>query len=163
MNKSVIIYILGIIFLTTCTHEVNLMHDVRTIYENKLGKYLICTQQTDLGYKIVSVLPSDTTSIHFVKNTSMKIIPGGNIGTYHHVEFYEECIYILDDTCSYCLKYQENLSENDIFYLDKMKHTPTNDDYLHTINIDSVTIDSTLLPIFKKDYNMLEQFSEYYK
>ena len=25
------------------------------------------------------------------------------------------------------------------------------------------TIDSTLLPIFKKDYGMLEQFSEYYE
>ena len=27
----------------------------------------------------------------------------------------------------------------------------------------TLTIDSTLLPIFKKDYSMLEQFSEYYK
>ena len=26
-----------------------------------------------------------------------------------------------------------------------------------------LTIDSTLLPIFKKDYGMLEQFSEYYE
>lgn len=163
MNKNIIISIISIIFLTACSHEVNLIHDVCTIYENKLEKHLICTQETDLGTKIVSVLPNDTASIHFLKNTKMKILPGGNIGTYHHIEFYKECIFILDDTCSYCLKYQESLSENDEFYLNKIRKTPTNDDYLSTINIDTLTIDSTLLPIFKKDYSMLEQFKEYYE
>ena len=162
MNKNIIISIISIIFLTACSHELNLIHDVCTIYENKLEKHLICTQETDLGTKIVSVLPNDSASIHFLKNTKMKILPGGNIGTYHHIEFYKECIFILDDTCSYCLKYQESLSENDEFYLNKIRKTPTNDDYLSTINIDTLTIDSTLLPIFKKDYNMLEQFKEYY-
>ena len=163
MNKNIIISIISIIFLTACSYEVNLIHDVCTIYENKLEKHLICTQETDLGTKIVSVLPNDTASIHFLKNTKMKILPGGNIGTYHHIEFYKECIFILDDTCSYCLKYQESLSENDEFYLNKIRKTPTNDDYFSTINIDTLTIDSTLLPIFKKDYGMLEQFKEYYE
>lgn len=163
MNKSVIIYILGIIFLTTCTHEVNLMHDVRTIYENKLSKHLICIQETDLGSKSTSVSPFDTASIHFVKYTSMEVIPGGTIGTYHHIEFYKECIYILEDTCSYCLRYKDSLSEDDEFYLERIRFTSINDDYLRAINIDTLTIDSTLLQIFKKDYTMLEKFEEYYK
>ena len=32
-----------------------------------------------------------------------------------------------------------------------------------TTKRETLTIDSTLLPIFKKDYRMLEQFKEYYK
>ena len=163
MNKNILYITFAAIFLTACTYELNLTHDVRTIYENKLEKHLICTQETDIGYKDVSVVSCDTASIHFIKYTTMETYPGGNIGTYHHIEFYKECIYILDDTCSYCLNYKEELSYNDKLFLDKVRQTPTAGNYLYTLNIDTLTIDSTLLPIFKKDYGMLEQFKEYYQ
>lgn len=162
MNKNILLSVFVAVFLTACTRELNLTHDVRTIYENKLEKHLICTQETDIGYKDVSVLSCDTASIHFIKHTSIETYPG-TLGTFHHIEFYKECIYMLDDTCSYCLNYKEELSSNDKLFLDKVKQTPTAGNYLCTYNIDTMVIDSTLLQIFKKDYSMLEQFSEYYK
>ena len=48
-------------------------------------------------------------------------------------------------------------------FIDNVKQTQTEYNYLYTHNIDTLTIDSTLLPIFKKDYGMLEQFKEYYQ
>ena len=163
MNKNILLSVFVAVFLTACSQELNLTHDVRTIYENKLEKHLICTQETDIGNKEVSVSPCDTASIHFIKQTRVETFPGGTIGTYHHIEFFKECIYILDDTCSYCLNYKEELSDKDNLFLEKVKQTPTIGDYLYTHNIDTIAIDSTLLLIFKKDYGMLEQFSEYYK
>ena len=163
MNKNILLSVFAAIFLTACTYELNLTHDVRRIYENKLEKHLICTQETDIGYKDVSVLSCDTASIQFIKHTTMETYPGGNIGTYHYIEFFKECIFILDDTCSYCLNYKEELSDNDKLFLDKVKQTQTEYNYLYTHNIDTLTIDSTLLQIFKKDYGMLEQFKEYYQ
>ena len=162
MNKNILLSVFAAIFLTACTYELNLTHDVRRIYENKLEKHLICTQETDIGYKDVSVLPCDTASIHFIKHTSIETYPG-TLGNLHHIEFLKECIFILDDTCSYCLNYKEELSDNDKLFLDKVKQTQTEYNYLYTHNIDTLTIDSTLLQIFKKDYGMLEQFKEYYQ
>ena len=88
-NKNILYITLAVIFLTACTRELNLTHDVRTIYENKLEKHLICTQETDIGYKDVSVLSCDTASIHFIKHTSIETYPG-TLGTFHYIEFYKD-------------------------------------------------------------------------
>lgn len=162
MNKNILLSVFVAVFLTACSQELNLIHDVRTIYENKLEKDLVCTQVTDVGNKEVLVSSCDTASIQFIKYTTMETYPGGNIGTYHYIEFFKECIFILDDTCSYCLNYKEEMSDNDKLYLERVKQTPTTGDYLCTYNIDTMVIDSTLLQIFKKDYGMLERFKEYY-
>ena len=49
-----------------------------------------------------------------VKESGMKAVAITDHGVmYGAIEFYKECIYILDDTCSYCLNYKEELSYND--------------------------------------------------
>ena len=73
-------------------------------------------------------------------------------------------IYNLTDTSSF-LQNTANISDKHIFnnhfdYYDiDYEVTKINQFY----DAFTLTIDSTLLPIFKKDYNMIELFSEYYE
>ena len=85
-----------------------------------------------------------------------------NISTIRVIYVTDYKIYNLDDTCS--IIYSELINSDRILFNSKIFiHDIEVNSYTSRIRRETLTIDSTLLPIFKKDYNMLEQFSEYYK
>lgn len=162
MNKHSIIYIICLFVLASCKHEITLTHETCRTYKNLLKNKIICVQETELGCKSVLINPLDTASIQFRKSMQMDVTFGGNTGIYHLISFYQECVYILEDTISYCFMYQNELANMDCLYLKQAIRTPVEESYYHRRDIDTLTINESLLPIFTKDYSMLEQFSEYY-
>lgn len=122
----------------------------------------------DMVCVVSSIEDKESISLYGNKQGTLKIVrerfkKGSFSDDEIHSNFFMS-IYNLTDTTSFL---QKNATNEDarIFY----KHFDLYDvDYEdtkvnHFYDAYTLTIDSTLLPIFKKDYGMLEQFSEYYE
>ena len=164
MNKY--IGILLLILLSSCKEDFCTQH-IRTYRViNNLSSRFILNIQTDYTEKSFITNGNEINTCVIDKNRCRS---SGFLNAYFNEEDliyeYNFSLYNILDTSSYSLEYyifDEKIDSifDEHLYLDFLNEEVSN---LRVVDTLTLTIDSTLHPIFKKDYSMLEQFSEYYK
>lgn len=166
MNKliqNIIIFTSSILFLTSCEKLVHTKYELEVVFDNKIS--------TIVNVEVLTNVERNNTFIDAYKKDSLYFINEQifDAGIFGRNEIYEEYMVIFNDYLIFNL--------NDTSKIEYSSCTSTERDILNRKlntnfikyslysekNYCTLTIDSTLLPIFKKDYNMLEQFKEYYK
>jgi hypothetical protein len=164
MNKY--IGILLLILLSSCREDFYTQH-IRTYRViNNLSSRFILNIQTDYTEKSFITNGNEINTCVIDKNRCRS---SGFLNAYFNEEDliyeYNFSLYNILDTSSYSLEYyifDEKIDSifDEHLYLDFLNEEVSN---LRVVDTLTLTIDSTLLPIFKKDYSMLEQFKEYYE
>ena len=163
--KHIVIWIFIAIPFVSCEKLVQTREELIINVENKLDKEIIFICETNIGTKQIYINELESATINFVNEQMVEVDFMGlsDLGEEQRVITKDTKLYNLTDTTYF--KWSEiynNEIEKDI-YFQHVKMTHTENAHLNYTRCDTLTIDSTLLPIFKKDYSMLEQFSEYYK
>ena len=161
MNKNLIALTL-VTLLCSCGENFCTRHTREYVVSNTIPLDMYFTVYTDAGADTLFLNQKGDASMIMDKQSCR------TFGTYFSYDDYLNEIniglYNLSDTTSYQLDYSITDTKEDSLFMD---HVVFSDDVVHDTWCVSdsfvLTIDSTLLPIFKKDYSMLEQFSEYYK
>ncbi len=164
MNKY--IGILLLFLLSSCKEDFCTQH-IRTYRViNNLSSRFILNIQTDYTEKSFITNGNEINTCVIDKNRCRS---SGFLYAYFNEEDliyeYNFSLYNILDTSSYSLEYyifDEKIDSifDEHLYLDFLNEEVSN---LRVVDTLTLTIDSTLLPIFKKDYCMLEQFKEYYE
>ncbi len=150
--------------LISCERLVHTRNELIVYIDNTLDKSFVCSYKTNFGEKEIFMNKQEIDSMLFINEQIIDIsfLGKGNYD-YEPTEIIMLNIKLYNITDTTNVEYSE-LSNEDINIL--INHYSS---YLEVYNgynsttRDTLTIDSTLLPIFKKDYGMLEQFKEYYK
>ena len=163
--KYIILWVVVTIPFVSCERFVNTREELIINVNNKTNKEFILIYETNIGTKQIYINDQETVSINFVNEQIVEVDFMGltDLREEQSVITHDMQLYNLTDTTYF--KWSEiynNEIEKDI-YFQHVKMTHTENAHLNYTLCDTLTIDSTLLPIFKKDYSMLEQFSEYYK
>ena len=162
MNKY--IGILLLILLSSCNDDYCTQHYRTYNVNNNLHSKFIFYIHTDISDKYIYVGGHDTNMSIIEKEHCRK---SGFINAHFGDDdyIYEYCfsIYNISDTSSYNLEYYIYDEKSDSIFKEHLYFSDKETTNLRVVDTLSLTIDSTLLPIFKKDYNMLEQFKEYYE
>ena len=162
-NKYIIL-----IFMTTfisCGKIIHVKDELVFSVENNLDKKFVVICETNVSKEQLNISEQGNDSLSFYSEGMLEI---GSLEI-HEIELARRIylsdlkIYNLTDT-TYSIYSEscENEIENKIY----SNHIKADERIIiseyNYIDREYFTIDSTLLPIFKKDYNMLEQFKEYY-
>ena len=162
MNKC--IGILLLILLSSCKEDFCTQH-IRTYRViNNLSSRFILNIQTDYTEKSFITNGNEINTCVIDKNRCRS---SGFLNAYFNEEDliyeYNFSLYNILDTSSYSLEYYIYDEKSDSIFKEHLYFSDKETTNLRVIDTLSLTIDSTLLPIFKKDYGMLEQFKEYYE
>lgn len=163
--KYIILWVVVTIPFVSCERFVNTREELIINVNNKTNKEFILIYETNIGTKQIYINDQETVSINFVNEQIVEVDFMGltDLREEQSVITHDMQLYNLTDTTYF--KWSE-ISENEIekeIYYQHMEMIHKRNSHLNYTLYDTLTIDSTLLPIFKKDYGMLEQFSEYYK
>ncbi len=161
--KNIIIFTSSILFLTSCERLVHTKYELEVVFDNKIS--------TIVNVEVLTNIERNNTFIDIHKKDSLYFINeqmfdsgffGGNeINEEYMVVFKDYFIFNLIDTAK--IEYS-SCTSTERSILDRKLNTNFITHSLYSgKNYCTLTIDSTLLPIFKKDYGMLEQFKEYYE
>ena len=158
-----------LLFITTFISCAKLLHikDELIIYvKNNLDKEFVVICETNVGSKELYIDKQGNDSLSFY---SERIQETGSLEI-HKIELAKRIylsdlkLYNLTDTTySIYSEICQNEVEEEIYRNHIKAGERITISEFNYIDREYFTIDSTLLPIFKKDYGMLEQFSEYYK
>ena len=166
-NKYTLALAFIILFILTSCEKVVYVKDELIIYtENKLDKSFIIVYETNIGEKQAYIDSYNKDTLIFKSEQMLEVaaLEVYELELNHRIQISDIKIYNISDT-TYSMWSQSYYSEieKEIFrnHLETKKRK-INSEFNYT-DYEVFTIDSTLLPIFKKDYGMLEQFSEYYK
>ena len=155
---------LSILILISCERLVPTRNELIVYIDNALDKSFICFYETNFGEKESLINNQEIDSMVFINEQIIDIsfLGKGNYD-YEPTEIVMQNIKLYNITDTSNVEYSKLSNENiNILFNHYSSDLEVHYGYNSTTR-DTLTIDSTLLPIFKKDYNMLEQFSEYYK
>ena len=163
-NKYIILIFITI--LTSCGEVIYVKDEFNISFVNNLEKTFLLICETNLSSKQLYLSKNNNDSLSFYSEGMLEI---GSLEI-HKIELAKRIylsdlkLYNLTDTTYsiYSEIYQNEVEEEIYRNHIKAGERITISEFNY-IDREYFTIDSTLLPIFKKDYNMLEQFSEYYK
>ena len=168
MNKLIknILYtfVISLLILVSCTRYTHTKEELIVRGINNLNADILLHVSTNIGEESKILEKNKSDSIIFLNEQFVEV------GYFERLEMYIDYmvnsidynIYNISDTT--CIIYS-TLSDDEIelfnknFIIEDIEFTS----YYERIKRETITIDSTLLPIFKKDYSMLEQFKEYYE
>ena len=162
--ESIIIGVIIIMPFSSCERLVHARNELVVYVENKLDKPFMCNCITNFGEKQIFIDSFEIDSMLFVNEQIIDIsFLGKGEYDYEPTEIIPNNIIVrnITDTTNFELL-KLNDDEINIFNSHYVSYLDVLYGYNSTIR-DTLTIDSTLLPIFKRDYTMLEEFKEYYK
>lgn len=163
--KYLILWMLIITPLTSCERLIHTRDELIINIDNRLDKEFLVVFDTNIETKQVIVKNKEKTTLDFVNEQMVEVDFMGlsELNDEQMVILLETGLYNISDTTYFkWTEIRENEYEKEIYY-EHLSTTHKENSHLNYTSYRNLTIDSTLLPIFKKDYNMLEQFSEYYK
>ena len=164
MNKY--IGILLLIILSSCKDDYCTQHLRTYRVINHLSSDFIFNLHTDIADESILINDNDINSCVIDKNRCRN---SGFLNAYFgdddYIYEYLINLYNITDTSSYSLEYYIVDEKADSIFYEHLYLSFTEEELNNRRVVDTLTltIDSTLLPIFKKDYSMLEQFKEYYE
>ena len=155
INKRFFIVFCIVSALTACERKYIVSHTRQTKIISALNKQFICTVQSDADYKTATLNGFDTIHVVIKKEHYVERM----LEDQDLIKNYSVYIYNLTDTTLFSREnidfYDKHIRLYDVDYED------TRINYYYDAY--TLTINDSLLPIFTKDYSMLEQFSEYYQ
>lgn len=163
-NKYIILIFITI--LTSCGEVIYVKDEFNISFVNNLEKTFLLICETNLSSKQLYLSKNNNDSLSFYSEGMLEI---GSLEI-HEIELARRIylsdlkLYNLTDTTySIYSEICQNEVEEEIY----RNHIKAGERVIiseyNYIDREYFTIDSTLLPIFKKDYGMLEQFKEYYE
>lgn len=168
MNKLLII--IFALSLSSCEKEREASAILKFAVNNESQKLIVFSVTSDIGYKEIYIKSNILGELEFQKTITKKDDGGftiyGGDGKPNYaivsVDVIDIWIYNISDTTSYCFEVGQPISEQiDSIYLNntnvKISGTAWN-----LIECHNVVIPDTLLTSMKKDYSLLEKFTEYY-
>ena len=164
MNKY--IGILLLVLLSSCRDDYCTQHLRTYRVINNLSSKFIFNIHTDIAVKSILINENDINTCIIDKNRCRN---SGFLNAYFgdddYIYEYNFNLYNISDTSSYSLEYYIFDEKADSIFNEHLHLSFLEDEFNNRRVVDtlSLTIDSTLLPIFKKDYSMLEEFKEYYE
>ena len=158
--------ILTLLILSSCEKTVLVKEESIICIENKLDKELYFSTSTNIGDKGIYINHYKQDSLTFYVEKLVETNPyiQNEIESHFMINILDFKIYNLTDTTnSIWSELYDNETSRNIFSSHlEIGNRKCISEFNH-IDRHIFTIDSTLLPIFKKDYGMLEQFKEYYE
>jgi hypothetical protein len=165
-NKFTIVSVFIILLLlTSCKKFVHTRDELILYVDNKLERNFVCLIETNVGEKLLHLKNNEGDSLIFVNEQMVEtsIFGLSELNDEQMVILLETGLYNISDTTYFkWTEIRENEYEKEIYY-EHLSTTHKENSHLNYTSYRNLTIDSTLLPIFKKDYGMLELFKEYYK
>ena len=166
-NKFTIVSIFIILFLlTSCRKFVHTRDELILYVDNKLERNFVCLIETNVGEKLLHLKNNEGDSLIFVNEQMVEtsIFGMSELEKEQMVILLDTKIYNITDTSRIIWSEIQEIESDREIYLSKLNmHNCMIYSHLNNSEQYTLTIDSTLLPIFKKDYGMLEQFKEYYE
>ena len=167
MNKLIknILYtiVISLLILVSCTRYTHTKEELIVRGINNLNADILLHVSTNIGEESKILEKNKSDSIIFLNEQFVEVgyFERFEMELDYMVNSIDYNIYNISDTTSIIYS---TLSNDEIelfnrnFIIEDIEFTS----YYERIKRETITIDSTLLPIFKKDYSMLEQFKEYY-
>lgn len=163
-NRLNPIIFLSLLILVSCTRYTHTKEELIVRGINNLNTEVLIYVSTNIGEESKILEKNKSDSIIFLNEQFVEV------GYFERLEMeldymvnsIDYNIYNISDTTNIIYS---TLSNDEIelfnknFIIEDIEFTS----YYERIKRETITIDSTLLPIFKKDYGMLEQFKEYYE
>ena len=168
MNKLIknILYtiVILLVILASCTRYTHTKEELIVRGINNLNADILLHVSTNIGEKSKILATNKSDSIIFLNEQFLEV------GIFERLEMeldymvnsIDYNIYNISDTTSiiYSTLHNDQIEQfNKNLLIEDIAFTS----YYERTKRETITIDSTLLPIFKKDYGMLELFKEYYK
>jgi hypothetical protein len=166
-NLLIIIFALS---LSSCVKEREASAILKFVVNNESQKLIVFAVTSDIGYKEINIKSNNLGEIEFHKTITKKDDGGWTIyggdgdpnNAIVSVDFIDNCIYNISDTTCYCFEAGQPISEKiDSIYLNNT-NVEISGTAWNLIECYNVVIPDTLLTNMKKDYSLLEKFSEYY-
>jgi hypothetical protein len=148
---------------TSCERLVHTKYELEVVFDNQIETLVNAEVITNVGNKNIFITGNNVDSVSIINEQVFDsgLFGHNEISNEYMVNFNNYHIYNINDTTSLEYSSCDSIEQN---ILDKNSNTTF---YRYSFYSEKyyciLTIDSTLLPIFKKDYNMLDLFSEYYE
>ena len=149
------------LFYSSCSKEYLIREKLVVEIENQINDTLFVSIKTNIIERNVHLAGFQKDSIYFEAEQIVEE-EFSFISRLRLITIDEYMIFNFNDTTS--IIYSQLSNEELSLFNDKIDfHNIEVHTRFSTTKRETLTIDSTLLPIFKKDYTMLEKFEEYYK
>lgn len=162
-NLIKIVFFFLLLFLSSCERLVHTKYELEVVFDNQIETLVNAEVITNVGNKNIFITGNNVDSVSIINEQVFDsgLFGHNEISNEYMVKFNNYHIYNINDTTSLEYSSCDSIERN---ILNKNLNTTFYSYSLYSEKYYCIlTIDSTLLPIFKKDYGMLEQFSEYYE